>query len=93
MRQTSSSAVAKQLYMAPRTLRRKLRAENTSFRELMDELKMQVAIKYLRDTDLTIENIADALGFRDAANFRRAFRRWTKRAPHEYRPQLERKPI
>ena len=46
---------------------------------------MTVAIKYLRDTELTIEEIADALGFSDAANFRHAFRRWTKGAPQEFR--------
>ena len=41
--------------------------------------------QYVRDTDLTIEDIAYALGFSDAAAFRHAFRRWTKSAPHEYR--------
>jgi AraC-like DNA-binding protein len=37
------------------------------------------------DTNLTVEDIAYALGFSDAAAFRHAFRRWTKSAPHEYR--------
>jgi AraC-like DNA-binding protein len=46
---------------------------------------MEVAIKYLRDTDLTIDDMADVLGFSDAANFRRAFQRWTKRSPVEFR--------
>jgi AraC-like DNA-binding protein len=46
---------------------------------------MQMAIKYLRDTDLTVEDIAEVLGFSDAANFRHAFRRWTKTAPHQFR--------
>ena len=46
-------SVAKQLHMTERTLRRKLHDEETSFRKIIDELRMHVAIKYLRDTDLT----------------------------------------
>jgi AraC-like DNA-binding protein len=84
-RPTSFEAVARHLKMSTRTLRRKLSEENTSFRALLDDLRMQVAIKYLRDTNLTIEAIAAALGFSDAANFRHAFRRWTGRPPQEFR--------
>jgi AraC-like DNA-binding protein len=85
MRPTSFSDIAGHLNMSARTLRRKLREENTSFRRLADDLRMQMAIKYLRDTDLTVEDIAEVLGFSDAANFRHAFRRWTKTAPHQFR--------
>ncbi|HEX9468142.1 MAG TPA: AraC family transcriptional regulator [Bradyrhizobium sp.] len=82
---TSFERVAGRLGMSMRTLRRKLEQEGTSFRELIDELRAHAAIKYVRDTDLTIEDIAYALGFSDAAAFRHAFRRWTKSAPNEYR--------
>jgi AraC-like DNA-binding protein len=82
---TSFELVAERVRMSPRTLRRKLEQEGTSFRELIDELRAHAAIKYVRDTDLTIEDVAYALGFSDAAAFRRAFRRWTKSAPYEYR--------
>ena len=85
MRPTSFSDIAGHLNMSARTLRRKLREENTSFRRLADDLRMQMAIKYLRDTDLTVKDIAEVLGFSDAANFRHAFRRWTKTAPHQFR--------
>jgi AraC-like DNA-binding protein len=84
-RRGSFDDIARRLQMSTRTLRRKLRAENSKFREIQDELRMQIATKYLRDTDLTIEEIAFALGFSDAANFGHAFRRWTKRAPNEVR--------
>ncbi len=84
-RPTSFDAVAKHMRMSTRTLRRRLAAEETSFRALLDELRTQVAIKYLRDTDLNVEEIACALGFSEAANFRQAFHRWTKRAPNEFR--------
>ena len=88
MRPTSLEAAAKHLNMTARTLRRKLAEENTYFHELVDELRMQVAIKYLRDTEMTIEEITYALGFKDAANFRRAFRRWTNHGPLEFRQRL-----
>ncbi len=68
-----------------RTLRRKLSDENTSFRQVADELRMEMAIRYLRDTELTVEDIAELLGFSDAANFRHAFRRWTNAAPNAFR--------
>jgi AraC-like DNA-binding protein len=77
--------VAKRLRTTERTLRRQLRAQQTSFRELVDELRMQLAIKYLRDTDMTGEDIALAIGFSDAANFRHAFRRWTRESPSEFK--------
>lgn len=77
--------IARNLNMSERSLRRKLREEGTSFRHLADGLRVQVAIKYVRDSDLSIEDIAFALGFSDASSFRHAFRRWTNTAPHEYR--------
>jgi AraC-like DNA-binding protein len=86
---TRFNALAKHLAMTPRTLRRKLQDENTSYRDLIDELRMHVAIKYLRDTQLTIDDIADSLGFSEAANFRHAFRRWTERAPQDFRRMLK----
>jgi AraC-like DNA-binding protein len=78
-------SVARHLNMSSRSLRRKLQEEGTSFRELVDEVRAQVAIKYVRDTDLSIEDIASALGFNEASAFRHAFRRWTGSAPHEFR--------
>jgi AraC-like DNA-binding protein len=85
MRPISFDTIAGGLNMSPRTLRRKLQDENTSFRHLIDGLRRDMAIQYLRDTDLTVEDIADALGFSDAANFRHAFRRWTEKSPNEFR--------
>jgi len=68
-------AVARHLKMSPRTLRRRLQEEDITFRDLFDELRMYIAVKYLRDTELAIEDIADAMGFSDAAAFRHAFHR------------------
>jgi AraC-like DNA-binding protein len=79
------AAIAKLLEMSDRSLRRQLREQGISFRGLRDELRMQIALKYLRTTGLANEDIALALGFSDAANFRRAFRRWTNKSPSEIR--------
>ena len=79
------AAVAELLQVSDRSLRRQLREHGVSFRGLLDELRMQIALKYLRTTRLANEDIALALGFSDAANFRRAFRRWTNKSPSEIR--------
>ena len=81
----SLAAIAKLLDISDRSLRRQLREQGISFRGLRDELRMQIALKYLRTTELANEDIALALGFSDAANFRRAFRRWTNKSPSEIR--------
>jgi AraC-like DNA-binding protein len=57
---------------------------------VVDELRRDMAIRYLRDTDLTVEEIAETLGFSDAANFRQAFRRWTKTTPREFQRHVGR---
>ena len=84
-RRPTLSATAKQVGTTARTLRRQLALQGTSSRALVDELRAQVAVKYLRETAMTNENIAVALGFSDAANFRHAFRRWTGSPPRAFR--------
>ena len=79
---------AAELGLSPRTLRRRLQEENTSDRALIDDLRAQSAIRYLRDTPLTIESIAFLLGFSDPAAFRHAFKRWTKTTPNAFRTAL-----
>ena len=78
-------ATARLLGVNPRSLRRQLQQQGISFRGLRDELRTQLAIKYLRSTNLPNEEIAMALGFSDAANFRRAFHRWTNKSPSDVR--------
>ena len=79
------ATVAKTLGTTARTLRRQLEQQGTSFRDVMDELRSEMAVKFLRETVMTNEDIAVALGFSDAANFRHAFRRWTAKTPSEFR--------
>jgi AraC-like DNA-binding protein len=80
-----AAEVAKQLHMTERTLRRRLRAEKTSFRKVLAELRMRVAMKYLRDTGLSVGEIAHSLGFSEDSSFRQAFRRWSKVPPRSFR--------
>jgi AraC-like DNA-binding protein len=86
----SFEAMAKLLGVNDRSLRRQLRQQGFSFRALRDELRTHIALKYLRSTKLANEDIALALGFSDAANFRRAFHRWTNKAPSDIRDDSER---
>lgn len=78
-------SIAELLDMHPRALRRKLQSEGTSFRELLSDVRMRLAVEYLRKTMLTNEEIAHRLGYRDPANFRHAFKRWKGRSPSAFR--------
>lgn len=82
-------AVSKQLGVPVRTLKRRLQLQGTSYRKIVDELRTEIAIDYLRETDLSIEDIAHSIGFTEVSNFRHAFRRWTKKTPNEFREQTK----
>lgn len=77
--------VARRLNMSGRTLRRRLKCEATSFRDILDDVRNEFARSYLAETKLSIAEISAILGFEDAANFRRAFRRWNACAPQDFR--------
>jgi AraC-like DNA-binding protein len=77
--------VAFDLNVSQRTLNRRLQAEDTSFRQLKSQALARWAKQYLRETDQSVEAIAEALGYRDTANFRRAFRKIEGCSPIEYR--------
>lgn len=73
------------LCVTPRTLRRKLSVQGTSFREIVKELRCEAAKKLIVETKLTIEDIATSIGFNDVSNFRAAFKKWTGKAPGSLR--------
>lgn len=76
---------ARLLQMTPRTLHRRLKAEGTSYRDILDELRHRMAIDHLKAGRSSVEEIAYMLGYADSANFRRAFKRWTGRPPSSHR--------
>jgi AraC-like DNA-binding protein len=82
----SIEQVASSLCMTSRTLSRKLAAEGVTFTDLLARVRHALALDYLRTTRLSMEDIAEALGFSDANSFRQAFRRWSGKSPTEYRP-------
>lgn len=77
--------VASELHMSSRTLKRKLQQLGTSYQTLLDDLRKGLAVEYLTQSRRSVDEIALALGYSDASNFARAFRRWTARSPSDYR--------
>ncbi|BFM17982.1 hypothetical protein R50073_41650 [Maricurvus nonylphenolicus] len=75
------------LDVSERSLRRSLKKHNTSYRELLLHTKMKRAEYYLRQTDISIEEIAYRLDYSDYANFRRAFQAQHGETPSRYRKQ------
>ena len=68
-----------------RSLQRRLTSEGLTFSQLVDEVRLEMAVPQLRDPDVRLTDIAFGLGYSDPAHFTRAFRRWAGVAPSEYR--------
>lgn len=80
----SLERLARKLAMAPRTLRRHLREEGTSFTALLDAARKRDALRLLEGRGMAAADVAEKLGYVDPANFTRAFRRWTGETPTQY---------
>ena len=76
--------VANALHLTVRTLRRRLREEATSFAQLRDEVRMALAEALLAGPRLSMEQIADRLGYADATSFISAFKRCRGRTPRSF---------
>ncbi|MDE0988854.1 MAG: AraC family transcriptional regulator [Pseudomonadales bacterium] len=81
-------AVANKLSLGARTLRRRLNDLGTSYQRILDDVRRELAIEYLRTTNLTVQEIAELLGYSEVTNFRRAFMRWVELSPYQYRKQI-----
>jgi len=81
----SLEQTARQLHVTPRTLHRRLVAEGSSYRAILDDLRHRTAVEQLKAGHATIQEVAYILGYSDPANFRRAFRRWTGGPPSSAR--------
>jgi AraC-like DNA-binding protein len=73
--------VAAELDIHPRTLRRRLAEEGTSFRALLNEARSTVAVDLLRNVGLTVEEVSTRLGYTEVSTFSHAFKRWYGVAP------------
>lgn len=79
--------IASQLHMTARTLQRRLSEEGTTFQELLNELRRELAQYYLEQTTLGIDEIGVRLGFAESRSFHRSFKQWTGMTPGQYRTQ------
>lgn len=77
--------VAQALHLSTRSLRRKLEAEDTSFRHLLESERKHLATQLLAGSRMTLDELALHLGYSETASFTRAFRRWTGTSPGEFR--------
>lgn len=81
----SLESVAAELCMSPRTLIRKLAAQNTCFRKILEQVRQTRAQQLLSETHLTASEISELLDYQEPANFARAFRRWFQQTPIAWR--------
>jgi AraC-like DNA-binding protein len=80
---TSMEKIATELGCSRQTLRRRLKAEGTSFEALLDQLRHKMAIHYLDEGNVSISEAAYMVGFSEPAAFSRAFKRWTGTSPRK----------
>jgi AraC-like DNA-binding protein len=87
---TSGDEVAQRLDMHRRTFNRRLRAEGTTFRKVLDEVRFEVARQLLEHTAAPLVRISESLGYGEASAFNRAFKRWSGRTPMQWRVVAQR---
>lgn len=83
--ETTREALARRLGTSPRTMNRRLREESTTFRDVLDDVRRDLAELWLREPKHSIYDVAFLLGYSDPSTFHRSFRRWTGHSPHVWR--------
>ncbi|MGD8319997.1 MAG: AraC family transcriptional regulator [Gemmatimonadota bacterium] len=81
----SVARIARALHVSVRTLQRRMEADGTTFRDVVEAVNERLAVSYLRDPNVSIAEVAFLLGFSDPSAFNRAFRRWTGDTPGKWR--------
>jgi AraC-like DNA-binding protein len=81
----TEEGAAEALHTSTRHLNRKLGEQGTSFKRLLNEVRQELAEKYIADPTLSLTEISFLLGFSEASSFSRAFKRWTGQSPSEAR--------
>lgn len=84
----SLGAIAAAVRLPERTLQRRLAATGASFSKLVDDVRRELALKYIGDAALSIGEIGYLLHFSEPTSFYRAFKRWTGEGPAQYRKAL-----
>jgi AraC-like DNA-binding protein len=80
--------VAHALHLSQRSMQRKLQQANTSYQEILDQLRKDLASQYLRQSHLSINEIGYRLGYAKVGSFTRAFKQWMGVSPKQYRLSL-----
>lgn len=81
--------IAEQLSLHPKALQRRLAADGTSFAAVVDEVRRELAERYLRDTRITLSHLARELGYAEQSVLTRSCHRWFGRGPAAYRKELQ----
>jgi AraC-like DNA-binding protein len=81
----SLNDLANAFELSPKALRQRLARHDTSYQTIVNSVLKEKACHFLGDHRLSVDDVASRLGYSDSANFRRAFKRWTGKAPSEYR--------
>ncbi|MCT2530629.1 AraC family transcriptional regulator [SAR92 clade bacterium H921] len=84
----TSQIIAQRLGMSSRTLQRKLGEEGTHYQDVLNELRLELALYFLKNTALSLDSIAYELGYAEARSFYRSFKLWTGRTAGSYRATL-----
>jgi AraC-like DNA-binding protein len=80
-----ASGLAAELGLSLRTFHRRLADEGLSYQSIVDGMRRALATELLENTHLSIDQVAERVGFADATSFRKAFRKWTDRSPTDFR--------
>jgi AraC-like DNA-binding protein len=81
----TEASIAKEMHTTPRNMHRKLQKEDTSFKQLLTEVRKDLAHQYIQDRSKTLTEISFMLGFSEVSSFSRAFKGWTGKPPSEAR--------
>jgi AraC-like DNA-binding protein len=85
----SETEIAELLSMGVRTLRRQLAVQGASFRQLLEDVRYEIARQLLAGSQLTVNEIAEVLAYSNVSAFTRSFRRWTGSPPAAWRSQCQ----